>query len=140
MQEHADIKKRTNSKKTIRVDETMDLVRELCSFLDDKKAEKIVVLDLQEVNSYFRYFIIATASSRLHLRSLAQQIRKNYAHLFAQKKSVGSEDSESGWIVVDFIDPVMHLFLKDEREFYDLERLWGDAKRISVKRATRSGE
>jgi len=123
-------KRKTMVREKQDADEARSLLCEIVAFLEEKKGEEIVILDISEVNPYFHYFIIATASSGLHLRSLATQLKKQFAHRLMQKKSVGAENLDSGWVVVDFIDPVLHLFLKEEREFYNLERLWGDAKRI----------
>lgn len=114
---------------------TEELIKEICAFLDEKKAEDIQVMDLNSINSYFNYFIVATANSTMHLRSLVRQIQKNFSGNMPGKFSgFRSDDVETGWVVIDFIDPVVHIFVEEQRKFYDLERLWGDAKKFSVEK------
>lgn len=108
-------------------DESLELAEEIYRYLDEKKAEDIVLMDLTPVNSYFGYFLIATAASGLHLRTMMREIRKNFGSRMPQKGARSPDDAESGWVVVDFVDVVVHIFLPDQRKFYNLERLWGDA-------------
>ena len=124
------------------------LAIEICAFLEEKKALRVLLLDLHKVNSYFKYFLIASAHSVLHLSSLAHEISKGFAKNKRHTKSTGNikntkkrshislrhqnlplRESHSGWIVLDLIDAdiVVHLFLEEQRSFYKLERLWGDA-------------
>ncbi len=113
-------------------EETLRLARDLYTLVDGRKAENIVVLDLREVNSYFHLFFIATALSTVHLKSLVRDIHKQMGDQFPPGEGiVRAEDYSSGWVAMDFIDVVVHLFLKEQRDFYNLERLWGDAARIS---------
>ena len=105
------------------------LIRDIHNFLTDRKVKDIVILDLCEVHSYFKFFIIGTAMSTLHLSSTVRQMQKNFADRLPQKHSgYRSDDIESGWVIIDFADPLVHLFLEDERQYYNLERLWGDAR------------
>lgn len=109
-----------------------ELASRIYTYLDDKKAEKILLLNLEKVNPYFQYFLIATASSQVHLRSLAKEILKNFGQFMP--RGIGGfrpEDLTSGWVIVDFVDVVVHLFLDEQRQFYKLERLWGDARTAS---------
>lgn len=104
------------------------LCAELTASLQDKKARDIVLLDLRKVNPYFDYFVIASASSRMQLKSMARDIQKKFPALERKNSSISADDVESGWVVLDFIDVVVHLFLEEQRGYYNLERLWGDAK------------
>ena len=108
------------------------LMKDINDFLLEKKVKDIVIFDLSDIHSYFNFFIIGTALSPLHLKSTVRQMQKHFGDRMPGKKSgFRAEDLESGWVIVDFVDPVVHLFLEDERKFYNLERLWGDAKRYS---------
>lgn len=114
-------------------EETLALAREVYALLDGRKAEDIAVIDLREVNTYFHLFVIATATSQVHLKSLIRDIQKQLGDRFPPGEGVvRSEDIASGWVALDFIDVVVHLFLKEQREFYNLERLWGDAGRLEL--------
>ena len=124
-------------KKTAETKENYDesllpLMRDIYNFLSEKKIKDIVIFDLSEVHSFFNFFIIGTAQSSTHLRSTVRQMQKDFADRMPGKRSgFRSEDLESGWIIVDFMDPIVHLFLEEQRQYYNLERLWGDAKRYS---------
>jgi ribosome-associated protein len=101
---------------------------ELTASLQEKKAKDIVLLDLRKVNPYFDYFVIASAGSRMQLKSMARDMQKKFSSLERKNSSISADDVESGWMVLDFIDVVVHLFLEEQRGYYNLERLWGDAK------------
>ena len=116
-----------NSKKSA----AKDLVRLCCQVLDAKKAAELAVLDVSHQSSITDYLVIATATSEPHLRALRQDLEKaidsNNIHI------VGAETApESGWMVIDAFDVMVHLFLAEAREKYGLERLWRDATRIAV--------
>jgi ribosome-associated protein len=111
--------------------ESLDLSRSIYKILDDKKAKDIKILDLDKVNPYFCYFVIASTDSPVQLKAFARELRKNFGHLMARKGSNPQEDDvASGWVVLDFFDVIVHLFLKEERSYYNLERLWGDAPSV----------
>jgi ribosome-associated protein len=104
-----------------------------CRVLDDKKASALTLLDVSEQSSITDFLVLATATSSPHLRALRIEIEKALdakdVHL------VGMETSqESGWMVIDAFDVMVHLFLADTREHYGLERLWRDATEVSVPR------
>jgi len=111
--------------KTDDYSETIALIRQCKSFLDEKKAEKIVALDLMKVNSYLDYFVIATANSRLHARALAAELQN-----FLRGRLVlrYMPEIDTGWVVLDYNEVIFHLFLQEEREYYNLEKLWADAE------------
>ena len=113
-------------------EETLTLARDIHTLLDGRKAEDIAVIDLRKVNTYFHLFVIATALSPVHLKSLVRDIHKQLGDRLPPGSAVRAEDFASGWVALDFIDVVVHLFLKEQREFYNLERLWGDAGRIEL--------
>lgn len=104
------------------------LAHGLFEFLDEKKAQNILMLDLERVNPYFSIFLIATANSSVQLKSLVREITKKFhEELPPGGAGMRPDDVASGWVIVDFIDVIVHLFLKEQREFYNLERLWGDS-------------
>ncbi|MEI6464782.1 MAG: ribosome silencing factor [Verrucomicrobiota bacterium] len=109
----------------------LDLAKLCCRVLDDKKAGELTVLDVSEQSSITDFLVIATATSDPHLRALRVELEKaldaGKVHL------VGMESAqESGWMVVDAFDVMIHLFLSEARERYGLERLWRDATEVSV--------
>ena len=97
--------------------------------LDQKKAKNLLLLNLQEVNSYFDFFLLATATSEVHLKSLLRDITREFSRQLPHRGAgFRPAEAESGWVIIDFIEIVVHLFLEEQRRFYNLERLWGDAR------------
>lgn len=110
---------------------SLDVVKACCRVLDDKKAEAITVLDVAAQSSITDYLILATATSEPHLRALRVELEK--ALDSSGSRIVGIEMAqESGWVVIDVFDVMVHLFLGAVREHYSLERLWRDATEVSA--------
>jgi ribosome-associated protein len=109
----------------------LDLVRTCCRVLDDKKAGDLRVLDVSAQSSITDHLVLATATSEPHLRALRNDLEKV---LDAEKVHlVGVEMApESGWVVIDAFDVMIHLFRADMRERFGLERLWRDATEMSL--------
>ncbi len=105
-------------------------VKVLKAALDDKKAAEIIAYDVRGVSGLADCFIVATGTSAPHLKALISGTEK--AMLDAGSKAFRiSGDSDSGWIVVDFIDIVVHVFSPEARQYYALEKLWDKAKVLS---------
>jgi ribosome-associated protein len=99
--------------------------------LDSKKAKDIKVLETKDITVLADYFIICTAGSTTQIKTLADEVDK-----VLKEKGEPSLHTEGyrggGWVLVDFGSVVVHLFLKDIREFYSLERLWRDARELDI--------
>ncbi|GAB4283920.1 MAG: ribosome silencing factor [Opitutales bacterium] len=106
--------------------DTLDCVKACCQILEDKKAMDITVLDMRGKSNITDYFVIATAMAEPHLKALNNSIQRE----FKGKVDLLGVDYvlESGWLVLDGFDFMVHLFLLDKREEYGLEQLWRDAK------------
>jgi ribosome-associated protein len=97
----------------------------------DKKALEIVVLDLRGIASFTDYFLICAGSSRRQIETIADEVREKLGK--AKRKPTHIEGYPRGdWILMDYVDFVVHVFTPQSRAYYDLERLWGDAKRLAV--------
>jgi ribosome-associated protein len=97
----------------------------------DKKALDIVVLDLRGLASFTDYFLIATGGSHRQLVTIADEIEEKLKE--AKRRPSHIEGYPRGdWILMDYVDFVVHVFTPTSRAYYDLERLWGDAKRLAV--------
>lgn len=94
---------------------------------DDKKAMNIVALDLQGVSLIADYFVICHGNSDTQVQSIATEIRKRVQETGAVIKGIEGMNS-ARWVLMDLGDVVVHVFHRDEREFYNIERLWSDAK------------
>ena len=97
----------------------------------ERHCTDIVVLDLAGVSPATDYFVIATGTSDRQMRTVADEISDAGRELgFPRFGRAGYEKAR--WILLDFVDVVVHLFDKEYREYYDLELLWGDAKRVKI--------
>lgn len=104
---------------------TIDAARLLC----DEKCEDIVALDVRGVSTICDYFVIATGTSDRQMRAVADHLRELGKGRGEEPYSVSGYD-EGAWIVVDYVDVVVHLFDVEKRSYYDLESLWGDCPRL----------
>ncbi|WIF96188.1 ribosome silencing factor [Caminicella sporogenes] len=105
------------------------LAFKISRIIDDKKGNDIKILDVKNLSSIADYFVIATGNSTRHTIALADEVEKklNEEEIFINHKEGYKEGK---WILLDYIDVVVHIFTKEEREFYDLERIWKDAKYV----------
>lgn len=111
--------------------ESLALVKLCCRALEEKKVENLRVMDVSEQSSITDFLILATGTSSPHLRALRIEVEK--ALDAAKARIVGMEiPQDSGWMVIDAFDVMVHLFTADQRERYALENLWKDATEISV--------
>ena len=109
--------------------ETFDIVRIAADALDEKKGVNIALLDVGDLLSITEVFLIVTGTSRPHTRTLAEAVaEKLKEHDRRPLRTEGAAEGE--WILLDFGDFVVHVFQEEPRDFYGLERLWGDAPRV----------
>lgn len=109
--------------------DTIQVARDLVSALEEKKAEDIVLIDLQGVAIFTDYFIICSGTSDRMIRSLVRAANDAMALSNSMKgKILGS--ASNGWIAVDFGGIVLHVFSPQQREHYQLEELWSGGKTL----------
>lgn len=98
----------------------------------EKKAEDIIAIDVADLLVVTDYFIICTGHSDRQVKTIADEIEEVLRER-AGIKSIGREGDEDGrWVLVDFVDVVVHVFQPEDREFYRLEKLWSDAPRLEL--------
>jgi ribosome-associated protein len=111
-----------------------DLALALATAMNDKKGEEVRVLDLHGVCGFTDYFVLATGGSDRHVRALADAALEAAARSGA--KAIGVEGKSVGrWVLVDLGDVVVHVFSDEARDYFGLERLWGDAEELAVEQA-----
>lgn len=115
-----------------------ELAMRIADFLDEKKVQDILAMDLEGVNPYFGVFVIGTAASQVQLKSLVREFSRRFAEQIPRGMNIRPSDFQSGWVIIDLIDIVVHLFLPEQRGFYNLERLWGDGQVLRDDRGRRS--
>ena len=107
------------------------LVKEIAKVLDEKKAVDIVAIKTEEVTIVSDYFIIASGTSNTHAKSLADDVE----YEIKTRLGVDPEHIEgraTGWILLDYGTVLVHIFTQDNREYYNLERLWADASSVDL--------
>ena len=98
----------------------------------EKKAEDIIAIDVADLLVVTDYFVICTGRSDRQVRTIADEI-EDVLRDRVGIKSIGREGDEDGrWVLVDFVDVVVHIFQPEDREFYRLEKLWSDAPRLEL--------
>ncbi len=96
-----------------------------------KQAKDIVVLDLRDITSFADFFVIATGANTRQIQAIADETETQLRNLGERPNSVeGYQNAE--WVLVDYGDFLIHVFSEKAREYYDLERLWRDAKRVKL--------
>jgi ribosome-associated protein len=105
----------------------LKLAHDIVKVLEDKKAEEIVLLDVQGLFAFADYFVVCTASSDRMIRALAESIREE-AHASSQAPIRLEGRPENGWVLADMGGVVAHLFTRSRRDYYALEELWRNAK------------
>ena len=104
-------------------------VKKVVSIMIDRKAEKTVVLKLKGLNDITDFMVICSGNSSRQNQAISDEIQRGLGKEY-KLKTFGSEgESEGGWILLDYVDFIIHIFSPESREKYSLEKLWMDAKR-----------
>ena len=97
--------------------------------MQEKKASDIVVLNLKDLkNAVADYFVICSASSDTQIEAIARSVEEEVEKLTGQNPWQTEGRMNREWVLLDYVDVVVHVFLRDRRQFYALEELWGDAQ------------
>ncbi len=106
---------------------TQKMIENTVEALEDKKGEDIKVIEIGEISSLCDCFILATGSNRSQIQAMADAVEEKMHKAGFSLKQVEGYDS-ANWILMDFRDIVVHIFDRESRSFYDLERIWKDGK------------
>jgi ribosome-associated protein len=111
-----------------------ELVDAVVEGIQEKKGVNIVILDMTKIeNTICEYFVICDGDSNIHVDAIAESVNE-YVRKKLNDRPVHVEGKENAeWILIDYVDVVVHLFQRSIREFYNLEGLWADAKRTEIK-------
>ena len=108
-----------------------EILKRIVNIIEDKKGEQTVVLDISEISSLADYFVISSANNINQLQAISDDLQE-----LLEKEGLKINKVEgaknSSWVLLDFTDIVIHLFTKEDRIFYNLERIWADAKQIEL--------
>lgn len=111
--------------------ETLEIVKTAVEALRDKKAEDVTVIDITGVSSIADYFIIANGNNQNQLTAMQDAVDEALYKTGLHAKQIEG-NNKSTWILMDYEDIIVHLFSKEDRLFYDLERIWRDGKIIEL--------
>lgn len=101
--------------------------------LEDKKAEDIRVIDISEVSVLADYFIIASGTNTSQIQAMADEVEEKLSKAGHLMKQIEGYD-HANWVLLDFGDIIVHIFDKENRLFYDLERIWKDGKLVEMEK------
>ena len=99
---------------------------------DDKKAVNMIALDLREIASFTEFFVIASGMNQRQVQAIADEVNEQLKKQLRRRPVRVEGYSSAEWVLLDYGDFVIHLFDKEARDFYDLERLWRDARRVDL--------
>lgn len=108
-----------------------EMVKAAFMALDEKKAENIVILNIGEVSVIADYFIIANGNNPSQITAMIDEVQKKLAELGYTPVSIEGIRNTS-WVLMDYGDLIVHVFSKEDREFYDLERIWADCAQVDI--------
>ena len=112
------------------MDQSLDMVKIAYDALDDKLAEDIKIIDIRSISVLADYFIIADGSNRNQVQAMADSAEEALGKAGYDAKQIEGYQS-ANWILMDYKDIIVHVFSKEDRAFYDLERIWRDGKQIT---------
>ncbi|HEV7770394.1 MAG TPA: ribosome silencing factor [Solirubrobacterales bacterium] len=108
------------------------LARQLAELADSKKAEGIVGLDMRELVSYTDFLVICTARNERQAKAIVDEVRVQVKHQSGILPGGVDGAGEDGWVVLDYLDCVLHVFTPEARDRYQLEDLWREAPRLEL--------
>ena len=108
---------------------SLELAKKAAAFLDNKKAERVHVIEIENISSLADYFVIATGNNNTHVRALADELEEKLKGEGLPPARVEGYRSNS-WILLDWGNVVIHIFTQEGRDFYDLDHLWADGKNV----------
>ena len=109
---------------------SLETAKSIVKILDNKKAMDLELIETQELTIVSDYFIIASGTSNTHVRALADEVDEEMKKLGVEPDHI--EGRATGWILLDYGCVLVHIFDPQSREYYNLDRLWGDAAKVDI--------
>ena len=113
------------------MDQSLNMVKIAYDALDDKLAEDIKIIDIRSISVLADYFIIADGNNKNQVQAMVDNVQEELFKVGYEMKQMEGY-REGNWILLDFGDIIIHIFDKENRLFYDLERIWKDGKEVSI--------
>lgn len=112
------------------MDKTENILKELLNFLNAKKTKYIKLLDIRNITEIADYFIILSMDNMRAVNSIKDELIDLIEEHNITVRNI--EGNNSNWILIDLNDIIIHIFNEEDRKFYDLEKIWADAKEITI--------
>ena len=112
-------------------DRSLEMAKLAITALEDKKAENIRVIDISQVSVIADYFIIAGGNNRSQIQALCDHVEQTLGRAGMPVKHIEGYDT-ANWVLLDFGDVIVHIFDRENRLLYDLERIWRDGKPVTL--------
>ena len=109
-----------------------ELARRLAAIADDKKGTDLVALDVRQLVGYTDYLVIATARNERQAKAIHEEVHYRLKHDDGRLPARTEGEPEARWVLVDYLDCVLHVMVPEMRDRYRLERLWGEAGRLRL--------
>ena len=113
------------------MEQSKEMARIACKALEEKKGEDICVIDIADVSVLADYFIIASGGNQNQIQAMVDAVDEDLAKAGHHARQVEGNQNSS-WILMDYGDIIVHIFSKEDRLFYDLERIWRDGRQMDV--------
>lgn len=113
------------------MDKMKTTLKIIINALEDKKAEDIQLIDISEISTIADYFVITDGLNRSQIQALSDNVEEKLALKGIRPKNIEGYNS-ANWILLDYNDILVHIFDKESRGYYDLERMWRDGKTVSI--------
>ena len=110
---------------------SLETAKEIAKILDSKKGLDVKVLKIGDISILADYMVIATGNSSTHVKSLADYVEYEMDNLGVKVSHIEGHRSDT-WILMDYIDVIVHVFNEESRKYYDLDRLWEDGEEIDI--------
>ena len=114
------------------VEKSKDLAKKIGVILDDKKARSIKIIETGSQTIISDYFVVATGTSSTHIRALAGEVEFQLKEKYNTVPSRTSGSGSTDWIILDYDSVLVHVFNSEARDYYKLEKLWGDGESVNV--------
>ena len=109
------------------------LITTMISGIEEVKGKEITILDLREIeNTVCDYFIVCEGTSNTQVNAIVNSIQKQVSKILKDKPWHVEGEDNAEWVLIDYVNVVVHVFQKQVREYYDIESLWGDAKTTQI--------
>ena len=110
---------------------SLEQARKIVQVMDSKKAKDIRLIKIEGISSLGDYFVVASASNTTQVNAIADEVEDEMTKLGLEPNRVEGRQSAQ-WILMDYYDVMVHVFLDEARNFYNLERLWSDAPQLDI--------